>query len=130
MNTDPISDLLTRLRNAQMAGHDAVNAPSSKVKVAIAKILKEEGYLSEVNVYQEGPKATLHVGLIYDGRKPKIRSIKRISTPGRRVYRKSTELPRVLSDMGIAIVSTSAGLMTNKTARKRHLGGEIICEIF
>lgn len=130
MITDPISDLLTRLRNAQMAGHDAVNAPSSKVKVAIAKILKEEGYLSEVNVYQEGPKATLHVGLIYDGRKPKIRSIKRISTPGRRVYRKSTELPRVLSDMGIAIVSTSAGLMTNKTARKRHLGGEIICEIF
>lgn len=130
MNTDPISDLLTRLRNAQMAGHDAVNAPSSKVKFAIAKILKEEGFLSEVTVNQNGPKATLHVGLIYDGKKPRIRFIKRISTPGRRVYKKSTELPRVLSDMGIAIVSTSAGLMTNKAARKRHLGGEIICEVY
>jgi small subunit ribosomal protein S8 len=130
MITDPISDLLTRLRNAQSAGHDAVNAPSSKVKLEIAKILKDEGYLSEVSVTHDGPKSTLHVGLIYNGRKPKIRHIKRISTPGRRVYKKSTELPRVLSDMGIAIVSTSAGLMTNKTARKRHLGGEIICEIY
>jgi small subunit ribosomal protein S8 len=130
MITDPISDFLTRLRNAQMAGHDAINSPSSKVKFAIAKILKEEGYLRDVNVTQEGPKSTLHAGLLYEGKHPKIRSIKRISTPGRRVYRKSFELPRVLSDMGIAIISTSAGLMTNKNARKRHLGGEIICEVY
>jgi small subunit ribosomal protein S8 len=130
MITDPISDLLTRLRNAQMAGHESIQAPSSKVKVAIAKILQQEGFVSDVQVKQDGPKATLSVGLLYDGRKSKIRSIKRISTPGRRVYRKYNELPRVLSDMGIAIVSTSAGIMTNKEARKRHLGGEIICEVY
>jgi len=130
MITDPISDFLTRLRNAQMAGHDSINAPSSKVKFAIAKILQQEGYVTDVSVNQDGPKATLHVGLTYSGNKSKIRSIKRVSTPGRRVYRKYGELPRVLSDIGIAIVSTSAGIMTNKEARKRHLGGEIICEVY
>lgn len=130
MITDPISDFLTRLRNAQTAGHESITAPSSKVKFAIAKILKEEGFIKDVNVVQEGPKATMHVDLFYEGQNPKIRSIKRISTPGRRVYKKSAELPRVLSDLGIAIVSTSAGIMTNKNARKRHLGGEIICEVF
>ncbi len=130
MITDPISDLLTRLRNAQMAGHESIKAPSSKVKVAIAKILQQEGFVSDVKVQEDGPKAILSMGLIYDGRKSKIRSIKRVSTPGRRVYRKHNELPRVLSDMGIAIVSTSAGIMTNKEARKRHLGGEIICEVY
>ncbi len=130
MITDPISDFLTRLRNAQMAGHESIKAPSSKVKVAIAKILQQEGFVSDVKVEANGPKAILSMGLIYDGRKSKIRSIKRISTPGRRVYRKYNELPRVLSDMGIAIVSTSAGIMTNKEARKRHLGGEIICEVY
>jgi small subunit ribosomal protein S8 len=130
MITDPISDLLTRLRNAQMAGHESIKAPSSKVKVAIAKILQQEGFVTDVKVHENGPKAILSMGLIYDGRKSKIRSIKRVSTPGRRVYRKHNELPRVLSDMGIAIVSTSAGIMTNKEARKRHLGGEIICEVY
>lgn len=130
MITDPISDFLTRLRNAQMAGHESIEAPSSKVKLAIANILREEGYLKDVNVTEDGPKKTMHVDLVYEGKNPKIRSIKRISTPGRRVYRKSADLPRVLSDMGIAIISTSAGIMTNKTARKRHLGGEIICEVY
>lgn len=130
MITDPISDFLTRLRNAQIAGHNSIEAPSSKVKFAIANILKEQGYLKDVKLKEEGPKKTLCVDLIYEGNKPKMRHIKRISTPGRRVYKKSNELPRVLSDMGIAIVSTSAGVMTNKSARKRHLGGEIICEIY
>ncbi|MFZ6014888.1 MAG: 30S ribosomal protein S8 [Patescibacteria group bacterium] len=130
MITDPISDFLTRLRNAQMAGHNHIEAPSSKIKFAIAKILEEEGYVSDVAVKKEGIKSLLHVGLMYEGHDPKIKSVKRISTPGRRVYKKSGELPRVLSDLGIAIISTSAGLMTNKQARKRHLGGEIICEVY
>ena len=129
MITDPISDFLTRLRNAQLAGHASVKAPSSKVKLAIAKILEQEGYLSDVNVAQDGPKATLKVGLKYNEPQPAITHVKRISTPGRRVYKGADELPRVLSDMGIAIISTSSGIMTNKEARKRRLGGEIICEI-
>lgn len=130
MITDPISDFLTRLRNAQSAGHESINLPSSKVKFAIAKILEAEGFVKGVSVNKEGVKATLYVGLNYDGKNPKIKFIKRISTPGRRVYRKAADLPRVLSNMGIAIISTSAGLMTNKQARKRCLGGEIICEVY
>ena len=130
MITDPISDFLTRLRNAQRAGHSSVKAPSSKVKFAIAKILEQEGYLSDVSVTQDGPKATLIVGLKYRDQQPVIQHVKRISTPGRRVYKGAEELPRVLSDMGIAIISTSSGLMTNKEARKRRLGGEIICEVY
>ena len=96
MISDPISDFLTRLRNAQMAGHESIKAPSSKVKVAIAKILQQEGFVSDVKVEANGPQGYFSMGLIYDGRKSKIRSIKRISTPGRRVYRKYNELPRVL----------------------------------
>ena len=130
MITDPISDFLTRLRNAQAAGHETVNLPSSKIKFALAKILEQEGYVASTEVAQQGPKAVLQVGLKYKGKQPAIRSIKRVSTPGRRVYRAYNALPRVLSDMGIAIVSTSAGLMTNKQARKRHLGGEVVCEVF
>lgn len=131
MITDPISDFLTRIRNAQAAGHESVTLPSSKIKHALAKILEEEGYLSPgTEVVQDGAKATLSVHLKYNGKQPAIRNIKRVSTPGRRVYRTHDALPRVLSDMGIAVISTSAGLMTNKQARKRHLGGEIICEVF
>lgn len=130
MITDPISDFLTRLRNAQAAGHETVTLPSSKIKFALAKILEQEGYLASAEVIPQGPKAVLRVGLKYKGKQSAIRSIKRASTPGRRMYRAYDTLPRVLLDMGIAIVSTSAGLMTNKQARKRHLGGEIICEVF
>lgn len=129
MITDPISDFLTRLRNAGHARHDSVTAPSSRIKLAIAKILEQEGYVSDVAVTHDGPRATLTLKLAYDGKEPKLRTVKRVSTPGRRIYRKSDELPRVLSDLGVAIVSTSQGLMTNKQARKRHLGGEIICEV-
>ncbi|MDD5437972.1 MAG: 30S ribosomal protein S8 [Patescibacteria group bacterium] len=130
MITDPISDFLTRIRNAQAAGHESLTLPSSKIKYALAKILEEEGYLAGAEVAQDGAKANLSVRLKYNGKQPAIRNIKRVSTPGRRVYRAHDSLPRVLSDMGIAVISTSAGLMTNKQARKRHLGGEIICEVF
>ena len=130
MITDPISDFLTRLRNAQAVRHATTSAPSSTVKVAIAKILEQEGFIQSFSVQRDGSKATISVRLKYDGNEPAIRSIRRISTPGRRVYRGAGELPRVLSDLGIAIVSTSAGIMSNKSARKRRLGGEVLCEVF
>jgi small subunit ribosomal protein S8 len=127
---DPISDFLTRIRNAQAARHDTLTMPGSRMKLAIAKILQREGYVESVKETTDGPRKVLEIQLKYVGNGPFIRSITRVSTPGRRVYSKSHELPRVLSDQGIAIVSTSAGLMTNKEARKRHLGGEVVCEIY
>ncbi len=130
MYTDPISDFLTRLRNAQQAHLDSLEAPSSRMKLTIAKILEREGFVEGVSESKDGVKKTLSLKLKYDNRQPVIRSIKRVSTPGCRVYRGSTELPRVLSDIGIAIISTSAGVMTNKEARKRKLGGEVLCEIY
>ncbi len=130
MHTDPISDLLTRIRNAQQAHLDTVVSPSSRMKFAIAKIMEREGFVGTVTEVSEGPKKTISITLKYDGRQPVIRFIKRISTPGRRVYRGASELPRVLSDIGIAIISTSLGVMTNKEARKRKLGGEVLCEIY
>lgn len=129
MITDPISDFLTRLRNAQQARHETVEVASSRLKFAIAKILEREGYVSAVTERAAGPKKTLTVTLKYGGRDPAIRSVRRVSKPGQRVYRRATDLPRVLSDLGIAIVSTSAGIMTNKEARRRKLGGEVLCEI-
>lgn len=130
MHTDPISDFLTRLRNAQNAHLETIESPSSRMKFTIAKILEREGFVGAVTETVDGPKKTISINLKYDGRQPIIRSIKRVSTPGRRVYRGASELPRVLSDIGIAIVSTSAGVMTNKEARKRKLGGEVLCEIY
>ncbi|MEK7115828.1 MAG: 30S ribosomal protein S8 [Patescibacteria group bacterium] len=129
MHTDPISDFLIRLKNAQLARHESVESPSSQIKVAIAKILEREGYVDRVAERITGVKKILTVGLKYDGKEPRIRMIRRVSRPGRRVYRKAFELPRVLSDIGIAVVSTSAGIMTNKEARRRKLGGEVICEV-
>lgn len=130
MNTDPISDFLTRIRNAQAARHETVALPGSRIKFAMAKILEQEGYITQVKESSSGPKKTIEFALKYLGKTPYIRSLKRVSTPGRRVYRKATELPRVLSGQGIAIVSTSSGIMTNKEARKRKLGGEVLCEIY
>lgn len=129
MYHDPIADFLTRIRNAQSARHETVSLPSSKLKRHVAKILEAEGYIASAHEEGDGPKKTLHVTLKYDGRMPKIHNIKRISKPGLRVYRKAGELPRVMSDIGIAIVSTSAGIMTNKEARRRKLGGEVLCEV-
>lgn len=130
MYTDPISDFLTRLRNAQAVGHETMTVPGSKLKLAIARILEREGFVGSVKESMAGPKKTLEVSLKYNEKEPAIRAVKRVSTPGRRVYRGADDLPTVLSNQGIAIISTSAGVMTNREARKRRLGGEILCEIY
>jgi small subunit ribosomal protein S8 len=129
MMTDPISDMLTRLRNAIVVRKSEILVPHSRIKFAIAKILEKEGFVASVRAETDAKRPMIRIGLKYDDDMPAIHSLRRISTPGRRVYRKSTELPRVLSNLGIAIVSTPNGLMTNKEAKVRHLGGEVICEI-
>lgn len=129
MFQDPIADFLTRIRNAQAARHDTVETPSSKLKYRVAKILEAEGYVADVAEKADGAKKTLTVTLKYDNKAPKIRSVKRVSKPGLRIYRKANELPRVMNDFGFAIISTSAGVMTNKEARRRKLGGEVLCEV-
>lgn len=130
MITDPISDMLTRIRNAALVKKDQVTLPSSKMKLAIAKILEKEGYVGQVQESVEGHMKHLNIGLKYENGLSVVHQIKRISKPGNRVYAKNNELPKVLSDLGIAIISTPNGLMTNKEARKRKLGGEVICEVY
>jgi small subunit ribosomal protein S8 len=129
MNTDPISDMLTRIRNASMVRKAEARVPASKLKLAIAKILLESGYLSSVEKVGTG-HGELRLVLKYEGGESAIRSITRVSKPGLRNYAGFADLPRVLSDRGIAIISTSQGVMTNKEARKRKLGGEVLCEVF
>jgi small subunit ribosomal protein S8 len=129
MMTDPISDMLTRIRNAQAVKKPDLSLPYSKLKFAIAKILEKEGYVTRVSQQTEAKFPVIHLELQYENNQPIIHSLRRISRPGARVYVKSTDMPMVLSDLGIAIVSTPNGLMTNKEARSRHLGGEVICEI-
>lgn len=130
MMTDPISDMLTRLRNASRVHKGQVTLPSSTMKYHIAKILEKEGYVGAVEETQQGPMKQLKIGLLYHGKLPAITQVKRVSKPGCRIYRKSHELRAVCSGAGISIVSTPSGLMTNREARVRHLGGEVICEIF
>lgn len=131
MMTDPISDMLIRIKNALMARHKTVVVPGSKLKLEIARILKEEGYIEDYRVIEEKPQIKIEIVLKYDDKKrPVIAGIKRVSKPGRRIYRGYKELPRVLDGMGIAIISTSQGIMTDHEARKRRLGGEVICEIW
>jgi small subunit ribosomal protein S8 len=125
MMTDPIADMFTRIRNGQSAAKSAVTMPSSKVKVAIANLLKEEGYVSEFTVSGD-VKPELSVTLKYFEGKEVIETIKRVSRPGLRIYKSCDELPKVLAGMGIAIVSTSKGLMTDRAARSAGIGGEII----
>ena len=129
--TDPISDMLTRIRNASMTRAKSVELPMSKMKYAIAKILQKEGHLSAVDTFQDGAKPMLRVVLTY---RPEgdstISSIKRMSKPSRRVYLKADQLKSIRSGFGCAILSTPNGLMTNKEAHKRRLGGELICEIY
>ena len=129
---DPIADMLTRIRNAQVAKHDTVEMPSSKAKKAIAKILLEEGYIKSVDNINDGVQGVLKITLKYvDGKQtPVIAGLKRISKPGLRVYAKCEEMPKVLGGLGIAIVSTSKGLMTDKEARKNNLGGEVLAYIW
>ena len=129
--TDPIADMLTRLRNAVQARHDAVEVPSSKEKVEIARILKEEGFIKDFDFVQDSKQGLLRVNLKYGPNREKvITGIKRISKPGLRVYAKNDQLPRVLGGLGIAIVSTSKGIMSDKQARKNGLGGEVIAYVW
>lgn len=127
--TDPISDMLARIHNAVMVHKSEVLVPYSRMKAAVADILVREGYLDGCEE-TASPWRSLKLKLKYDSGQPAIRNLKRISKPGRRQYVKIGELPHVLSDMGIAIISTSQGLMTNREARVKRLGGEVICEIY
>lgn len=130
MMTDPISDMLTRLRNATMVRATTVEMPMSKMKYAIAKLLEREGFVAGVETASQGARPVLKVTLKYDeAGQPRMTHIKRVSKPGLRVYQKNTELQRVRSGYGFSIVSTPNGLMTNREARKRRLGGEVICEV-
>lgn len=124
---DPIADMLTRIRNGQSAGKKSVSMPSSKVKLSIANVLKSEGYVSEFNKSENDGKPELSIELKYYQGRPVIDMIKRVSRPGLRIYKKSNELPRVLDGLGIAVVSTSAGVMTDRAARKSGHGGEVLC---
>ena len=128
---DPIADMLTRIRNAQIAKHDAVTLPASNTKKAIAKILLAEGYVKSVDFVDEAPQGSIKIALKYvNGKQPVIAGLKRISKPGLRVYAKAEELPKVLGGLGIAIISTSKGLMTDKEARKEMIGGEVLAYIW
>jgi small subunit ribosomal protein S8 len=125
---DPIADMLTRIRNGQSAAKKSVVMPASKLKMSIAEVLKQEGYISDfAKLDKENNKAELSIELKYYQGKPVIDMLKRVSRPGLRIYKKSTELPRVLDGLGVAIVSTSKGVMTDKSARKAGHGGEVLC---
>ena len=125
---DPIADMLTRIRNGQAANKVAISMPSSKLKVAIANVLAGEGYIESVKVI-EGVKPELEITLKYFQGKPVVESIQRISRPGLRIYKRKDELPKVMGGLGIAVVSTSKGVMTDRAARQAGLGGEIICYV-
>ncbi len=129
MMTDPIADMLTRIRNAQMVGKKAVSVPASKLKVALARVLEEEGYIEGFAVEEEGAKRTLRIDLKYFEGQPVIEHIQRVSRPGLRIYRGKDELPRVRGGLGIAIVSTPKGLMTDRAARAAGVGGEVLCYV-
>jgi small subunit ribosomal protein S8 len=125
--SDPISDMLTRIRNAQMAEKASVAMPSSKLKVAIAKVLKDEGYVEDFAVRDGAGKPTLEIGLKYYAGRPVIERIERVSKPGLRVYKGSTDIPRVMNGLGVAILSTPQGVMTDRKARASNVGGEVLC---
>ena len=132
MNTsDPIADMLTRIRNASMARHRELTLPSSRVKREIARILVDEGFVDSFATQQDGVQEMLTVQLKYvEGRTPVVSGLKRISKPGLRVYARKTEIPRVLGGLGVAILSTSHGIMTGQQARKLNLGGEVLCYVW
>jgi len=131
--TDPIADMLTRIRNANVAMHDEVSMPSSKLKVALAEVLKSEGYIEsfEATDNPSGPGQTLTISMKYSPERQRVISgLKRVSKPGLRVYSKKTEIPRVLGGLGVAVLSTSNGLMTDRAARKAKVGGEVLCHVW
>ena len=129
--SDPIADMLTRIRNGVTAKHDSVRMPSSKIKVAIAKVLKEEGFIRDFEVGQDGARSMLKIDLSYTGRKePVLSGIKRVSKPGLRIYVQKREIPRVLGGLGVAILSTPEGVMTGQHARQKSIGGEVLCYVW
>ena len=129
--TDPVADMLTRIRNANSAKHDTVDVPASNMKKSIAQILLDEGYIKSFTVEDNGTQGVIHITLKYLGNKEKvITGLRRVSKPGLRVYAGADELPRVLKGLGIAIVSTSRGVMTDKAARKLHIGGEVLAFVW
>lgn len=129
--TDPVADFLTRIRNGNMVMHESVEVPSSKLKLGLAAIMKDEGYIKDYEYIEDGKQGVIRIYLKYGANKRKvITGIKRISKPGLRVYVKRDEVPKVLGGLGTAVISTSQGLMTDKKARKQGLGGEVICYIW
>ena len=125
--SDPISDMLTRIRNAQMASKASVAMPSSMVKIAIAQVLKDEGYVEDFAVSENSGKPLLVIGLKYYAGRPVIERIDRVSRPGLRIYRGADNIPQVMNGLGVAIVSTPKGVMTDRKARASHIGGEVLC---
>lgn len=130
MYTDPIADYLTRVRNAQMAGHKVVEIPASNLKKEITKILEDKGYILSHKLQEDGKQGIIKIALKYANNVPAIRKIERVSKPGLRKYCGATELPRVLNGLGIAILSTSKGVITDKEARTQGVGGELICYVY
>ena len=128
--TDPIADMLTRIRNANQAKHEVVEMPASRMKLEILNVLKNEGYITEYEKIEDGKQGVIKVTLKYVNKERVIKGIKRISKPGLRVYAKSSELPKVLNGLGVAIISTSNGVMTDREARKSKLGGEVIAFVW
>ena len=129
--TDPVADMLTRIRNANSAKHETVDVPASNLKKAIAQILLDEGYIKAFNLVENGNQGIIHITLKYHGKKEQVISgLRRVSKPGLRVYAGADELPRVLKGLGIAIVSTSKGIMTDKKARELHVGGEVLAFVW
>ena len=130
--SDPIADMLTRIRNANTAKHDTVDVPASKMKIAIANILLDEGYIAKYDLVEDGHFQTIHITLKYgaDKNEKVISGLKRISKPGLRIYAGSEELPKVLGGLGIAILSTNQGVITDKEARKLHVGGEVLAFVW
>ena len=129
--TDPIADMLTRIRNGARARFDSVNMPLSKLKVSVAKVLKDQGYISDYHTIEEGPQGLLKVDLKYGPKNEQvITGIKRVSKPGYRQYKKNVRIPTVMSGLGIAILSTSKGVMADGEARAQNVGGELLCEVW
>ncbi len=127
--TDPIADMLTRIRNGQKAGKREVAMPSSKRKVAIAEVLKSEGYIVDFSVQEQGVKAELNIALKYHQGQPVIATLKRVSRPGLRIYKQKGDLPKVQGGLGVAIISTSKGVMSDRAARAAGEGGEVLCYV-
>jgi small subunit ribosomal protein S8 len=125
--TDPIADMLVRIRNAQMVGHTEVAMPASQLKASIAKVLKDEGYIEDFATRENGPKKELRIALKYYAGKPVIERLERVSKPGLRVYKGRNDIPKVMNGLGVAILSTSRGVMTDRKARADGVGGEVLC---